>query len=92
MVAVGEVERALEWAGRARRLEPADPMVLYNLACIYSLAGKVDEALDCLEVCFGHGFTFRGWAQRDSNLDAIRGHPRYGALMAESRTVAEPAG
>jgi tetratricopeptide (TPR) repeat protein len=24
-------------------------MLLYNLGCIYSLAGEIDEALDCLE-------------------------------------------
>ena len=84
LVELGQKDRALEWAGRARRLEPDDPMVLYNLACIYSLAGEVDQALDCLEACLGQGFTFRGWAEHDSNLDAIRGDPRYASLMAAS--------
>jgi TolB-like protein/Flp pilus assembly protein TadD len=89
LVELGEKDRALEWAGRARRLEPDDPMVLYNLACIYSLAGEVEQALDCLEACLRHGFTFRGWAEQDSNLDAIRAHPRYRVLMVASQ-AAEP--
>ncbi len=81
LVVLGEPERGLEMARRARRLEPDDPMVLYNVACIYSLAGELEEALDCLEACLAHGFSYRGWAEQDSNLDAIREHPRYRELM-----------
>jgi len=82
LVALGERERGLEFARRAREIEPDEPMVLYNLACIYSLAGEVDEGVDCLENSFDHGFTHVAWVRKDSNLDALREHPRFQALMS----------
>ncbi|MDD2930028.1 MAG: protein kinase, partial [Sideroxydans sp.] len=82
LVALGEKERGLEWAGRARALAPDEPMVLYNLGCIYSMAGETNEALDCLERAVALGLTQRGWYENDSNLDALRGLPRFQALLA----------
>ena len=34
-------------------MRPDDPMVLYNLGCIYSLLGLTREAIDCLEKAVG---------------------------------------
>jgi TolB-like protein/Flp pilus assembly protein TadD len=83
LVALGEIERGLEWANRARQLEPEEPMVLYNLACIYSMAGKPDEAISCLEKSLPHGAAYQEWSRRDSNLDPLRQDPRFKHLMAE---------
>jgi non-specific serine/threonine protein kinase len=80
-VAIGDVERGLEWAARARQVGPEEPMLLYNLACIYSLAGDLDRALECLEACLDGGFSRREWIAGDSNLDALRQHPGYPPLM-----------
>jgi len=82
LVALGEVERGLEWAQRAVAMEPDDPMLLYNVACIFSLAGRVDEALGYIESSVANGMRLRGWLEHDSNLDAIRGTPRFQAVMA----------
>jgi TolB-like protein/Tfp pilus assembly protein PilF len=82
LVALGETERGLEWADRALALDPEDPMLLYNIACIRSMAGAGDAALDCLERAVAGGLRNRGWLEHDSNLDAIRSHPRFQALMA----------
>ena len=49
LVALGEVEKGLEWATRAVGMGPDDPMLLYNVACIFSLANRVDEALGYVE-------------------------------------------
>ena len=81
LVALGERERGLEWGRRALEIAPDDTMLLYNMACIFSLAGEADQALDCLEKAMRRGFAFRAWAEHDNNLDAIRSHPRYRALM-----------
>jgi hypothetical protein len=56
-------------------------MLLYNLGCIYSLAGEIDEALDCLEKAVIHGFSYKAWLEHDSNLDSLRSHPRFLAIM-----------
>jgi TolB-like protein len=81
LVALGERERGLEWARRARDIAPEEPMILYNLGCIYSLAGEIDEALDCLERSVALGLTQKGWYEHDSNLDPLRQQPRFKALM-----------
>ncbi len=80
LVALGENERGLDWAQRALTLDPDDAMLLYNLACIYSMAGRGPEALDFLEGSVRAGMNRLAWLQNDSNLDAIRGDPRFQAV------------
>jgi serine/threonine protein kinase/tetratricopeptide (TPR) repeat protein len=85
LVALGESERGLEWASLALLIDPAEPMVLYNVACIYSMAGRVSEALDCLEKAAVTGLSQREWYEHDSNLAPLRDHPRYRALLEKLR-------
>jgi serine/threonine protein kinase/Flp pilus assembly protein TadD len=81
LVALGRKEKGLEWARRARRIDPDDPMLLYNLGCIHSLAGDVEEAIDCLERAAAGGLLQKGWYEHDGDLDALRGHARFKALL-----------
>jgi TolB-like protein/Flp pilus assembly protein TadD len=81
LVSLGQIEEGLRWARLARELQPNEPMALYNLACIYSLAGEVDAAIDCLSTSIEHGFSYRDWVEHDSNLDNIRNAPRFPELM-----------
>jgi len=80
LVQLGERERALEWAGRARAANESDSLVLYNVACVYSLGGLKEEALECLEKAVQNGFGHGGWIDHDSDLDSLRGDPRFEAL------------
>jgi serine/threonine protein kinase/Tfp pilus assembly protein PilF len=77
----GEKEKAVEWAARARRANDSDSMVLYNVACVYSLGEMTDEALSCLESAIQNGFGHREWLDNDSDLDPIRADPRFQALL-----------
>ena len=81
LVALGEKEKGLEWARRAQNIAPDEPMLLYNLGCIFSLAGEIEEALNCLERAVAYGLIQKGWYEHDSNLDPLRTHPRFLALM-----------
>lgn len=81
LVALGEREKGREWADLAREMDPDEPMVLYNVGCIYSLLGLDDDALDCLERAARTGLKQKGWYENDSNLDPVRGHERFAALM-----------
>ena len=83
LIALGERERALEWAALALEMEPDEPMVLYNVACISCIAGKTDQALDQLERAVHLGLRQIGWLQNHPNLDPLRGQPRFAALMQE---------
>ncbi|HSB16650.1 MAG TPA: tetratricopeptide repeat protein [Bryobacteraceae bacterium] len=81
LVALGERERGLELAERALAMRPDEPMTLYNVGCIYSLLGRVEPAVHCLEKAVGNGLGQKGWFDHDSNLDPIRTHPRFARLM-----------
>ncbi len=81
LVALGEIESGLQWARQALEMDPDEPMVLYNVACIQCLAGRSEDALCSLERAVRSGLTQKGWLEHDSNLDPLRGHPRYQALI-----------
>jgi serine/threonine protein kinase len=67
--------------GRAVALEPDDAGVLYNVACVYAGLGEAEEAINCLEKCVASGMRQKEWFQNDSDLDPLRSHPRFQALM-----------
>src|SRR5437868_3434962 len=78
LVELGESERAREWLSRALAIDPDDPMTQYNVACGYSTLGDIDAAFDLLErwLPFANHET-KAWIKHDSDLDALRSHPRY---------------
>ena len=82
LIQLGERERGLEWAQRVRALGgPEDVRIFYNLACVYCHAGEIDEALDCLDSALKAGFAHKEWLENDSDLDPLRSHPRFKALL-----------
>jgi tetratricopeptide (TPR) repeat protein len=83
LAALGDVDKSIEWATLALSMEPEEPMVLYNVGCIYSLAEKREEALDYLEEAVHLGLKQKGWFDHDTNLDPLRTHPRFQALVQE---------
>jgi serine/threonine protein kinase/Flp pilus assembly protein TadD len=81
LVPLGEHDRAAEWAGRALAIDPEEPAVLYNVACVYALESRFEEALDCLEKAIQHGYRHKEWIEHDSDMDPIRNHPRFQKLL-----------
>ena len=73
-----------QWLERAVAVDPDDAMNLYNVACVYSHAGQVEKALDCLEKSVGKGMAELDWMVNDSDLDNLREHPRFKKLLAEA--------
>ena len=61
---------------------PDDALNLYNVACAYSSFGEIDNALDCLEKSILKGMAEIDWMKNDSDLDNVRDHPRFKALIA----------
>jgi serine/threonine protein kinase/tetratricopeptide (TPR) repeat protein len=80
---LGERARGLEWAQRALAIDPEDCGILYNVACVYALQGETDGAIDCLEKAMTHAYWYKRWAENDSDLDSLRNHPRFQALMGK---------
>ncbi len=87
---VGETAAGLAWAERAVQIDPEDAGVRYNVACLYSLAGEIDRAIDDLYESLRCGFGNVEWFSRDPDLEPLRGDPRFQALLAGRGPV--PAG
>jgi serine/threonine protein kinase/Tfp pilus assembly protein PilF len=84
----GHREKCLEWVGRALAITPDEPITFYNAACNYSLAGEVEEAIRCLEKAITSGMAQKDWIAHDSDLDPIRGHPRFQELLRRMKPAA----
>ncbi len=89
LVALGEKEKGLEWLTRALELGPRESMLLYNAGCIRSLAGDLNGAINCLEQAVDAGLAQRGWFANDTDLDPLRSHPSFQALMQRLDTGAQ---
>jgi adenylate cyclase len=83
LVRLGETDRAKEWLSRALAIDPDDILTQYNAACIYSLLGDIEPAFDLLERLLPHAGRelYAGWIKHDSDLNALRGHPRYQKVL-----------
>jgi TolB-like protein/Flp pilus assembly protein TadD len=81
-IRLGDTAQAEVWVRRALAIDPEDPLILYNVGCAYARLGQLDESLDCLERTIRHGGSgHRGWMRNDSDLEALRGNPRFEALL-----------
>jgi serine/threonine protein kinase/Flp pilus assembly protein TadD len=81
LAAVGDADRAVEWAGRGLAIDPEDPMTLYNVACVYALGGRKEASLACLQKAVDNGFGHKEWVQHDTDLETLRGDPRFQQLV-----------
>ncbi len=83
LIETGQHDRAREWITRALAIEPEDPATFYNCACAYAKLGDIDKALDLLEEVLRRGSSFyKDWMVHDSDVDALRNHPRFQRLLA----------
>ena len=74
-----------EAADRARDLaaaHPEYPLLLYNLACCESLAGRKADALEHLRLVIEKSDSVRSYLAEDSDLDPLRDEPEFQALLA----------
>ena len=62
---------------------PDDPRLLYNLACMESMAGRGDEALEHLRRAVGLKPALAEHARRDDDFAQIRDDPRFSAVAGQ---------
>jgi non-specific serine/threonine protein kinase len=82
LVRMAENAKGLEWARRALAIDPEETSILYNVACVYALLGRTEEALECLRKVMEHGTFYKNWAAKDSDLDSLRSDPSFQALLS----------
>ena len=83
--------RGIEIVREGLERYPDNPSVLYTLACLESLAGDVDSAIEHLRRA-ALDRQVAEWAKDDSDLDPIRDDPRFeSAVAGKPETGGKPA-
>jgi tetratricopeptide (TPR) repeat protein len=81
----GKYEEAADLAKERIALHPGYAGPLYNIACCESLAGRTDDAIEHLRQALAiSGDAVRGYAENDSDLDALRGEPAFQELFGSN--------
>ncbi len=75
-------QEALREGTKALEVSPDDGMMLYNCACLYSRLGETDKAIETLRGAMAKGYADDGWLAHDPDLDGLRAHPDFIALLA----------
>jgi len=78
----GEREAAIAEGKIAAQLSPNDPVMMYNLACLYSQLNQPEIAVEWLEKSIENGRRDFEWMKRDPELENIRTHPAYLELVS----------
>ena len=94
LAVLGKGERAKEWMGRALLIDPENLSMRYNFVC--ALANHLKDTEAALEM---HGPAFEkmgtgliNHAKIDPDLDPLREHPRFKAMLAAAERRAELTG
>jgi adenylate cyclase len=93
LVALGQVERARDWARRAVLIDPDNMNMRYNIACDMVIhVHDFDMAFELLgPVCAKMGRERLEWLKSDPDFGPIRDDPRFTAMVADAeRRLAVP--
>ena len=75
--------QAIDALGRAVRHSPEHPLLHYNLACYWSLAGDAAKSLRKLADALELDPELRARIPQESDFDALRGNPDFDRLTAD---------
>ena len=72
--------QAIDALERASRENAEEPLLHYNLACYWSLAGNLPKALDELAIALDQEPNLRNLINEESDFDKLRGNPEFERL------------
>jgi tetratricopeptide (TPR) repeat protein len=77
-------EDAVREANLAIALRPNDATILYNVACVFAMMKRKEEAMETLRKAWDAGFTDSDWARRDPDLSLLHDEPEFQTLYPPS--------
>ena len=83
----GRLDLAIDAMEAALAADPEEPLIHYNLACYWSLAGGKLQALRYLEGALALDSSYRRMIDGETDFDALRGDPDFRAICDGSRTA-----
>jgi adenylate cyclase len=78
----GRKEDAMREGAHALELSPDDPVMLYNLCCLYSRLEEYPRAVETLRQAIGIGYANFAWMKHDPDIVRLRDRADYKELMA----------
>ena len=83
----GRFTEGLHVDERLAQLEPANPLVFYNLACSYSLTDEFDRAMLALHQAIALGYRDFKWLTKDPDMKKLRAQPVFQELKEKIRLL-----
>jgi len=80
--AAGQLEASLPASTRAAEFADVRSDALYNIACVYALQGKTNDAIGQIEKAVAAGFNAKWLLKGDPDLASIRADARFQKIMA----------
>lgn len=80
-----QLDLAIKSLENALAIEPQEPILHYNLACYWSLAGNAKLALTYLAQAFHLDPTYRALVAEETDFDPIRELPDFQSLVRTAR-------
>ena len=78
---IDRVDQSIASMRRAYEIHPTVPVVLYNLACYYSLAGRKEQALSWLGRALRMDRSFGKLIPDETDFDSLRRDPEFQRLL-----------
>eukprot|EP01062_Namystynia_karyoxenos_P019190 TRINITY_DN17199_c3_g1_i1.p1 TRINITY_DN17199_c3_g1~~TRINITY_DN17199_c3_g1_i1.p1 ORF type:complete len:484 (+),score=180.99 TRINITY_DN17199_c3_g1_i1:95-1453(+) len=91
-LARGDDKAAAMWFQAQVRLQPAEPLPQYNLACALALVGELDKAVEALRLAVEKGYLNVAHMRADEDLAALRSHPAWEQVLGAAAAAAAAAG
>ena len=79
----GRIVDGLKMDRRLVKLQPDNATAHYNLACSLALTKRKTDALHALKRAIQLGYRDFDWMQQDPDLEALKKHPEFQALMRQ---------
>lgn len=77
----GNYSEAIKYLKRQLEQNPGEPSPLYNIACVYAVAGQKSEAITWLRKGIKAYPKFKDQAMKDADFDLIRNTREFKDLM-----------
>lgn len=86
----GFYEKGLEVDRKLSSLRPEDPVILYNLACSYSLLQDADRSLGAIKLALENGYDEYDYLEQDMDLEFLRKDSRFQEFFHRFRKEQNP--
>lgn len=81
----GSYRQGLDVDLKLAELRPEDPMVLYNLACSYSLVGDLEKSFEAIKASVEKGYEDFQYLENDDDLVNLRQFPPFEDFFIQLR-------